>query len=370
MTNLKRTPLYAVHVAMGGRMVPFAGYELPVQYPTGPTAEHHAVRKAAGLFDIDHMGQFRIVGPDADAFLQYVQPRDIGQMKVWDAEYSYLCYEDGTVVDDIFIYRLPEAWYGVVNAANREKDLFWLDTLAAGFDCDIIDESDPTCMLALQGPKAQAVLQKLTDIDLDQVAFHTAAQGQVAGIETLIGATGYTGEYGYELFFPAESAIAMWESILEAGKEEGLLACGLAARDSLRFEACLPLYGHEITADLNPVEARLSWVADWDKGPWVGREAVLKHKLEKTRKLLVGLEMVERGVPREHYPVQAEGETIGWVTTGMKSPTLGKFLALAYVNRPYNRLGTEVDVIIRGKARKAKVVKRPFYIPAYRRGKE
>lgn len=367
MTELKRTPLHGRHVALGGRMVPFAGYELPVQYPTGPTVEHEAVRSAAGLFDIDHMGQFRVVGPDAEAFLQYVQPRDISQMAVWDAEYSFLCYADGTLIDDIFIYRLPDEWYVVVNASNREKDLFWLDTHAVHFDCDIVDVSDPTCMLALQGPLAQTVLQKLTDYDLDQVAFHTSAQIEIAGVPALIGATGYTGEYGYELFFADDKAVAVWESLLEAGKEDGLLPCGLAARDSLRFEACLPLYGHELTADLEPMGARLGWVCDWDKGPWLGREAVLKSKLEGPARLLVGLEMVERGVPREHYDVAVGGEVIGWVTTGMKSPTLDKFLALAYVSGSYNKFGTELDVMIRDKPKKAIVVRRPFYTPAYRR---
>ncbi len=367
MTELIRTPLYERHVAMGGRIVPFAGCELPVQYPTGPLAEHHAVRTAAGLFDIDHMGQLRVTGPDAEVFLQYVQPRDISEMEVWAAEYSFLCYADGTFVDDIFIYRLPDQWFVVVNASNRHKDLFWLDTHAAGFDVDIVDVSDPTCMLALQGPKAQSIMQKLTSHDLDQVAFHTAAQIQVAGIDTLIGATGYTGEYGYEIFFPEEHAVAMWESLLEAGAPEGLMACGLAARDSLRFEACLPLYGHEISAGIEPVGARLAWVCDWDKGAWIGREAVLKTKLEGSQLVLAGLEMVDRGVPREHYPVAVDGQVVGWVTTGMKAPTLDAFLALAYVPAANARLGSEVDVVIRDQPKKAKVVKRPFYTPAYRR---
>ncbi len=367
MTELNRTPLYDRHVAMGGRMVPFAGYELPVQYPTGPLAEHHAVRTAAGLFDIDHMGQLQVTGPDAEAFLQYVQPRDISEMEVWAAEYSFLCYADGTFVDDIFIYRLPDQWFVVVNASNRHKDLFWLDTHATGFDVDIVDVSDPTCMLALQGPKAQAIMQKLTSHDLGQVAFHTAAQIQVAGIDTLIGATGYTGEYGYEIFFPEEHAVAMWESLLEAGAPEGLMACGLAARDSLRFEACLPLYGHEIAAGVEPVGARLAWVCDWNKGSWIGREAVLKTKLEGSQLVLVGLELVDRGVPREHYPVAIDGQVVGWVTTGMKAPTLDAFLALAYVPAANAKLGSEVDVVIRDQPKKAKVVKRPFYTPAYRR---
>ncbi len=367
MSELKRTPLYDRHVALGGRMVPFAGYELPVQYPTGPLSEHHAVRTAAGLFDIDHMGQLEVSGPDAEVFLQYVQPRDISQMAVWQAEYSFLCYTDGTFVDDIFIYRLPDEWFVVINAANREKDVFWLDTLAAGFDVDIVDVSDPTCMLALQGPKAQTILQKLTSYDLDTVAFHTSARAEVAGIPTLIGATGYTGEYGYEMFFPEESAVAMWESLLEAGAADGLLPCGLAARDSLRFEACLPLYGHEISAAVEPVGARLAWVCDWDKGAWIGREAVLKTKLEGASQLLVGLEMVDRSVPRDHYAVASGGQTVGWVTTGMKAPTLDAFLALAYVPAALAKIGSEVDVIVRDQPKKAKVVKRPFYTPAYRR---
>lgn len=367
MSDLQRTPLYERHVALGGRMVPFAGYELPVQYPTGPLAEHQAVRTAAGLFDIDHMGQFRVTGPDAEVFLQYVQPRDLAQMQVWDAEYSFLCYADGGFVDDIFVYRLPDEWFVVVNASNREKDLFWLDTLASGFECDIIDVSDPTCMVALQGPQAQAILQKLTGLDLDQVRFHTAARAPVAGIDTLIGATGYTGEYGYELFFPDDQAVAMWETLLDAGKPEGLLACGLAARDSLRFEACLPLYGHEITANQEPVGARLAWVCDWDKGPWVGREAVLRTKLEGAAQVLVGLEMVDKGVAREHYPVAGGGQIIGHVTTGMKAPSLDAFLALAYVPAAFSKVGAEIDVIIRDQPKKAKVVKRPFYTPAYRR---
>ena len=367
VTATKRTALYERHVAMGGRMVPFAGYELPVQYETGPAAEHEAVRKDAGLFDIDHMGQFRLVGPDVEAFLQYVQPRDVSRMQIWDADYSYLCYGDGTFIDDIFIYRLPDEWMIVVNAANREKDLFWLDTTITSFQCDLIDMSDPTYMLALQGPKAQSILQQLCDIDLEQVRFHSAATIKVAGVDVLIGATGYTGEYGYELFFPEEKAATLWELLLDTGRNQGLLACGLAARDSLRFEACLPLYGHEISAGVEPIGARLGWVCDWDKGPWIGREAVLKSKLEGADRLLVGLEMIDRSVPREGYSVAVNNAEIGWVTTGMKSPTLGKFLALAYVPPPLNRFGTELDVIVRGKPKRAKVVKRPFYTPAYRR---
>ncbi|HEY3418812.1 MAG TPA: glycine cleavage system aminomethyltransferase GcvT, partial [Armatimonadota bacterium] len=259
MTDMpRRTALYDDHLALGGRMVTFAGWELPVQYDsTGPTAEHQAVRTAAGLFDIDHMGQFTVSGPEAAPFLDAVQTVDVGKLQVGDAHYSLLPYADGGLVDDIFLYRLEDAWWVVVNAGNRGKDLRWLEAHRVGHDAILRDIADETYMLAIQGPKAQAILQTLTDIDLAQVRFHSCAWGQVAGARTLIGATGYTGEYGYELFFPANRAAEVWNALLVAGKPHGLLPCGLAARDSLRFEAALPLYGHEINAHTDPITAGL-----------------------------------------------------------------------------------------------------------------
>lgn len=361
-----RTHLYDTHVEMGGRMVPFAGYELPVQYPTGPLTEHEAVRTAAGLFDIDHMGQFRVDGPEADLFLQYIQTCDVSQVGVGDAHYGLLTYADGTIVDDIFLYHLLDHWMVVVNADNRAKDWTWMNAQAHGFDVELTDISDQTYMIALQGPKAESILQRLTSVDLDSMAARTCTVGTIAGVETIIGRTGYTGEDGFELYFPADQAVAFWKTLLETGKDDGLLACGLAARDSLRFEACMPLYGHEINARVNPIEARLNWVVDFNKGDFIGREVLLKAKLEGTDLVLVGFEMVDRAVAREHYPVAIDGQIVGHVTTGMKSPTLDKFLGMAYVPRTHSKLGSEIDILVRDKPKKAVVVRRPFYKAQYK----
>ncbi len=361
-----RTHLYDTHVALGGRMVPFAGYELPVQYPTGPLAEHEAVRTAAGLFDIDHMGQFRAVGPEADLFLQYIQTCDVSQVAVGEAHYGLLTYADGTIVDDIFLYHLPDYWMIAVNADNRAKDWTWMNAQAHGFDVELTDISDETYMLAFQGPKAESILQRLTSVDLNAMAARTCTIGPIADIETVIGRTGYTGEDGFELYFPADQAVKMWQTLMDTGKDDGLLACGLAARDSLRFEACMPLYGHEISAHVNPIEARLNWVVDFNKGDFIGREVLLKAKLEGTEQVLVGFEMVDRAVPRDHYDVAIDGQIVGHVTTGMKSPTLDKFLGMAYIPKSHSKIGSEIDIIVRDKPKKAVVVRRPFYKAQYK----
>lgn len=366
---LQQTALHDEHVRLNGRIVPFAGWELPVQYDGyGPTVEHQAVRTAAGLFDIDHMGQVEVTGPGALRFLQLIQVGDLETMADRDARYSLMCYVDGGVVDDIFVYRLgPDRWWVVVNAANRAKDVEWMEAHREAFDVRIQDISDDTYMLALQGPMAQAILQRRTPTDLGRVPFHSAVETEVAGIPTLIGSTGYTGEYGYELFFPVEHAVTMWRTLLATGEADGLLPCGLAARDSLRFEPCLPLYGHEISQDIDPISARLGWAVDFGKGDFLGRDALLKIKLEGPASKLVAFEMLDRGVPRADYPVALEGEVVGHVTTGMKSPTTGRFVGLAFVPASAARLGTKIDIVIRDAARQAVVVKRPFYIPAYRR---
>ncbi len=362
---MQQTRLYESHVAMGGRMVDFAGWALPVQYPTGPSAEHEAVRTAAGLFDIDHMGQFELSGPDAIAFLKRVQVWDVETMQDFDAHYSLLLYADGTIVDDIFLYRLPERWLIVVNAGNRAKDWAWLQAHVAGYDISLADVSDATYMLALQGPKAEQILQRLTTANLDQLATRTSLIADVGGVEMLVGRTGYTGEDGFELYLPDTAAVEFWHELLAVGEEDGLVACGLAARDSLRFEACMPLYGHEISASVNPLSARLGWTISWD-GDFIGGDALLKIKLERPADLLVGFEMIDRGVPREHYEIAVDGQVVGHVTTGMKGPTLGKFAGLGYVPRQFAKLGTDLDILIRGQAKRAKVVKRPFYRPRYK----
>jgi aminomethyltransferase len=362
---MPRTALYDAHVALGGRIVEFAGWDLPVQYPTGPTAEHHAVRTAAGLFDIDHMGQIEVRGPDAEAFLQLIQSWDVSQMALQEAHYGLLTYADGTLVDDIFIYHLPERWLVIVNASNRAKDMAWMEAHAHDLDVSLLDMSDELYMMALQGPKAEMILQPHVAQDLSTLATRYALETTILGHPSIIGRTGYTGEDGFELYVPEAAAPAIWAALLEGGKDEGLLPCGLAARDSLRFEACMPLYGHEIDATTNPLEARLGWTISWHK-EFIGREALLKTKLEQPQRLLIGFEMLDRAVPREHYPIAVNNQVIGHVTTGMKSPTLDKFLGLGYVPRQYSALGTEIEVLIRDVPKRAKIVKRPFYKPRYK----
>jgi aminomethyltransferase len=366
---LQRTALYEEHLRLNGRIVPFAGWELPVQYDgLGPTVEHQAVRANAGLFDIDHMGQVEVTGPDALAFLQFVQVGDLSQMKAREARYSLLCYADGGIVDDIFVYYVDASrWWVVINASNRKKDVAWLQAHAYGFDVHVKDISDATYMFALQGPKAQEILQRLTSANLADMPFHTCVESEVAGVPTLIGATGYTGEYGYELFFPIDQAVTLWRTLLAAGKDDGLVPCGLAARDSLRFEPCLPLYGHEIDQDVDPISARLGWAVSFDKADFIGRDALLKIKLEGPSDLLVGFEMVDKAVPRGGYEVAIDGVTRGEVTTGMKSPTTGRFVGLAYVPADHAKLGSAIDILIRDQPKRAVVVKRPFYVAAYRR---
>ncbi|MCC6458433.1 MAG: glycine cleavage system aminomethyltransferase GcvT [Caldilineaceae bacterium] len=363
---MPRTALYDAHVALGGRMVEFAGWELPVQYPTGPTAEHHAVRTAAGLFDIDHMGQFEVRGPDAEPFLQLIQSWDINRMAQQEAHYGLLTYADGTIVDDIFLYRLPERWLVIVNAGNRAKDMAWMQAHVHDFDVSLLDVSDDLYMLALQGPKAEAILQPHTPDDLSQLATRHALETTLLNQPTIIGRTGYTGEDGFELYVPETAAAAIWDALLEGGKKDGLLPCGLAARDSLRFEAAMPLYGHEIDANTNPLEARLGWTISWNK-EFIGRQALLKTKLEQPQRLLIGFEMIDRAVPREHYPIAVNNQIVGHVTTGMKSPTLDKFLGLGYVPRQLSALGTEIEILIRDVPKRAKIVKRPFYAPRYKK---
>jgi aminomethyltransferase len=362
---VNRTQLYETHVGLGARMVPFAGWEMPVQY-AGPLEEHATVRSAAGLFDIDHMGQVIVEGPDAGAFLQYVVTSDVGDLAEWEAGYSLLCYADGGAVDDIFIYNLPEHYYVVVNAANLHKDVKWLQAHTPGFDVSVTDVSVETYMLAFQGPKAQEVLQTICDADLGKVDYHFSTRGKVAGVEALIGSTGYTGEYGYELFFDANQAVKVWNAILEAGEPHGVKPIGLAARDSLRFEPCLPLYGHELSPTISPLEAGLGFAVKTGKGDFVGRDALLKLRLESPPRRLACIEMVDRGVPREHYEVVIDGQH-GHVTSGMYAPTVDAYVAMALIPRPLYEMGKELDVLIRGKPKKARIVKRPFYQPAYRR---
>lgn len=375
MSNeLKRTALYQWHVDHGGRMVPFAGWEMPVQYPTGPLQEHNATRQAAGLFDIDHMGQIEVRGPGAEAFVNWMVTYDVSQMALYDAHYALFCYTDGGTVDDLFVYRLPDPqisgrdyFFLAINADNRDKDVAWVKAHAGAFDVEVKDISDETYMLAFQGPLAPEIMNRLTSVDLEKVTRFTAIQDIIfENVPVLLGRTGYTGEDGFELFFPAEHALKVWEGILSEGEADGISPVGLAARDSLRFEPCMPLYGHELSPTITPIEARLSFALSLDVD-FIGRDALLKQKLEKPERVLVGFELVGRGVAREGYPVFYEGIEVGTVSSGMFSPTTSRYLGMAFVLRPASKIGTPVEIEIRNKMVPAKIVKRPFYTPAYRR---
>ena len=361
---LRQTPLNAVHKRMGAKMVEFGGWEMPVRY-TGDLEEHRAVRTAAGLFDLGHMGQINVTGPDALPFLQWLLTNDFAALPVGKAQYTLLCNPQGGVLDDLIVYRLPERWFVVVNAANRESDVAWMQARRAerrDLDLTVADISDETGMLALQGPRAEAILQKLTGADLATLPYFHAVETTVAGVPTLIGRTGYTGEDGFELFCGARHAGHLWDALLEAGRPEGLQPIGLGARDTLRLEAKMALYGHELNEEINPLEAGLGWAVNFDKGDFVGREALLQVKEQKPARRLVGFRMVERGgAPRAGYEVQVDGEPVGHVTSGTHSPTLSQSIGLALVRRDVAGVGKPLDVVIRGRPVRAEQVKTPFY---------
>lgn len=366
---LKRTQLYQWHVDHGGRMVPFAGWEMPVQYPTGPIEEHHLTRRSAGLFDIDHMGQITVTGPDAEIFLNHLVTWDISLLAENEAHYALMCYEHGGVVDDVFVYKLAGRWFVVVNASNLDKDFAWMQEQAQGYNVTLTDVSVETYMLALQGPKAMDLLQTLTPANVAAVPRFSAVETDLSGVPAIIGRTGYTGEDGVELFFPAEAAVLLWESILTAGPAAGIEVkpIGLAARDSLRFEPGFALYGHEINTDITPLEAALGWVCKFESD-FVGRETLLKQKEAGPAKKLIGFALTEKGVPRQDYPVAtAAGQPIGAVVTGLYAPSVDKYCGHAFVPPEYAAVGTPLQIIIRDKPKAAVVVKRPFYTPAYRK---
>jgi len=367
--ELKRTRLYSWHVDHGGRMVPFAGWEMPVQYPTGPIEEHHITRRSAGLFDIDHMGQIIISGPDAEACLNNLVTWDISLMAQNEAHYALMCYENGGIVDDVFIYKLPGRWFVAINADNLDKDYQWMQQHAAGFDVTVEDVSAETYMVALQGPKAIDLLQHLVSVDLAAMPRFTAVETELEGAAAIIGRTGYTGEDGVELFFAADRAGQVWQKILDTGAEKDIEVApiGLAARDSLRFEPSFPLYGHEIDKNTTPLEAGLGWACKFDSD-FIGKAALLKQKEIGLTKKLIGFELTEKGVPRQGYPVAApDGTQIGTVVTGLYAPTANKYCGHAFVTPEYTKVGTEIQVIIRDKPKAAVVARRPFYTPAYRK---
>lgn len=358
---LKRTPLYEEHVALGAKIVPFAGYEMPVQYPEGITAEHHTVRTAAGLFDVSHMGEVEIRGPQALELVQFLTVNDASRLENGQAQYSALCREDGGVIDDLVVYRYPDRFMLVVNAANREKDVAWVKRHAARFDVNVEDRSDDIALLALQGPRAQAILVELARVDLDRIRYYHFAEGAVNGRPATISRTGYTGEDGFELYVAADGATALWRELLRVGVRNGLIATGLGARDSLRLEVGYALYGNDLDEEHTALVAGLGWIVKLDKGEFLGRDALRRQKEEGATARLTGLRLRERGFPRHGYSVERDGESIGVVTSGTVSPTLGDGIALAYVATQAATPGTELDIIIRGRKVPAKTERPPFY---------
>ncbi len=360
MKKLKRTPLHPAYQDKA-KLTAFGGWEMPVQF-SSIKAEHHAVRNDAGLFDVSHMGVVEVSGSDAKSFLQHLTTNDIDKLKRHKAQYTVMCYPDGGTVDDLLVYKKEDDNYRlVVNAANVDKDVEWMNKHATG-NVTICDVSSQTAQFALQGPKAERILQKLTTADLAAIPFFGFVDGaDVAGVQALISRSGYTGEDGFELYMESDDALFLWEKLLQTGEGDGLRPCGLGARDTLRFEACLPLYGQELSASISPLEAGIGFAVKLDKGSFLGREALLRQKEEGVPRKLVGIEMIERGIPRSHYPVYVGGNEIGEVTSGTHAPTLGKNLGLALVQSEYSDLGREVTVDIRGKRVKAKIVETPFY---------
>ena len=368
--SLKRTQLYEYH-REHGRLIEFAGFEMPVWYE-GIIPEHNAVRNAVGIFDTSHMGRMRAEGPDAERFLNYVVTNDVSTLEPGRGLYTVMCNERGGIVDDLIIYKLaPDHFFVVYNASNREKDFKWFLRHSEGFDVELKDVSDEIAMIAVQGPKALRTLEKISSRPLSDVERFQIVELELSGVEAMAARTGYTGEDGFEVFiFDAtpdrpEKALKVWDSLLEAGEEFGIKPCGLGARDSLRLEAGLCLYGNDIDESINPLEARLRWVVKFKKpSDFIGREALLRIREEGVKRFRVGIKMEERGIPRKGYEIwDGEGrQKIGVVTSGGYSPTLNVGIAMGYVPREYRKLGTPVKINIRGRLAGGKIVKfHPFY---------
>ncbi len=356
---LKRTPLYSTHVALGAKIVPFAGFEMPVQYPTGITAEHKAVREKAGLFDVSHMGEFIVRGTEAVEFVNYVTTNDVAALKPGQAQYSTILREDGTIVDDCLVYRADDRVLMVVNGSNIDKDFAHISRFVGDFDVTLTDISDQIALLALQGPDAARILQQHTDVDLSKIKYYEFTTGTVAGVDNVyISRTGYTGEDGFELYFPAEHAEKIWNALTASGEAT---PAGLGARDSLRLEMGMALYGNDLDDTTTPLEASLGWLVKFKKGDFVGRDALVRQKEEGVKRKLVGFTTSERAFPRHGYPVFVNGEPSGEVRSGTMSPTLGIPIGTAYVPPQFASERSPLEIEIRGKRVPAVVQKMPFY---------
>jgi len=356
--ELKKTPFYNIHVNLGARMVDFAGFSMPVQYES-IIKEHEAVRNKAGIFDVSHMGEFLLEGKDVISFLQYIMINDLKLLEPTKGQYSCMCYENGTVVDDLVYYEEePERFRMIVNASNVEKDFQWLNEHIGSKDVKIINLSLERCRLAFQGPKSDEYLQPLVDVDLSSINRFYFAHTTLNGAPIFIARTGYTGERGFEISFDNKYAEKIWNDLTKTGASPA----GLGARDSLRLEATYSLYGHEISDSITPIEAGLFWLVKPKDGiDYLGKETLLKQKSEGTDRIIVGLNLLDRGIIREHYKIFKNGKEIGYVTSGGYSPTLKKTIGLGLVEKQYSEVGTEIEIEIRNKFLRGKIVATPFY---------
>ncbi len=360
-SGLNKTPLHGIHIALGAKMAPFAGFDMPIQY-SGIRQEHEAVRKAAGIFDVSHMGNFFISGPGAGAYLQKLTVNNVAKLSPGDAQYSALCLPEGGVIDDIIVYALePQSYMVVVNASNIAKDWAWFQEHRNGADFVLENRSLETAILSVQGPKAADILRKIASPELLELPNYKCRRIQVAGAEMWAARTGYTGEDGFEFFPPSGEAVALWQAIGEAGASVGLFPVGLGARDTLRLEAGYSLYGHELSETINPLEAGLGWITDFEKGDFIGRAALLRVKETGLKRKLTGIEMEELAIPRGGCEVNHQGRRVGEVTSGTLSLTLGKGIALALVETPVASRGTPLQIDIRGAMKTGRAVNRTFY---------
>ena len=363
--QLKQTPLNSAHRQLGARMVDFGGWDMPVQYPAGTIEEHLRTRNHAGLFDVSHMGEVDVRGADAVAFVNRITSNDVSKLVDGQAQYSALTTPQGTVIDDLLVYRLAaDHLLLVVNASTTEKDWQWIESHHAGESVELKNVSADYCQLALQGPDAQTILQKLTDVPLAEIKYYHFTPGRVDGIDGIVSRTGYTGEDGFEVYAPADRAEQLWNKILETGdtgSPTGVLPCGLAARNTLRLEAGMALYGNDIDDTTTLLEANLGWICKLDKGDFTGREALAQQKQEGVKRKLVGFEVTERGIARDHQDVIINGERVGQVTSGSPAPFLKKNIGLAYVPIEFANVGQQIQIDVRGKLVGAQIVKTPFY---------
>lgn len=360
--NLKKTPLNAAHRALGGKMVDFGGWDMPVQYPAGVIEEHIATRTRAGLFDVSHMGEIWVEGPDAIPFVNRITTNDVTKLVDGQAHYSALPNEDGGVVDDLLVYRFAEdRLLLVVNAGTTDKDWEWINKNKGNENISLRNASSEYCQIAIQGPKAVEILQKLTETELSPIGYYHFTEGKVDGVDAIISRTGYTGEDGFEVYAAADRAEQLWNKLLETGKEHGILPCGLAARNTLRLESAMSLYGHELSDEISTLEANLGWITKLQKGDFIGRDQIAALKENGLTRKLIGFEMKEPGIARDGFDIYVGDEKVGVVTSGSPAPFLKKNIGLAFLPPEFANVGQEIRIDVRGKRLAAEVVPTPFY---------